>query len=194
MLAFKHVANSNIITTSGRTQQHRPFSALVQYKSIVKYARIEVSLLWTLLMHTERTLNTKRPGSSKADPKSLLFILKPDVVGVLLALSTQLNNKHLSSKNIKVCLRNVFRKLYFPDDMASAYNSPIEAYSVLQFLAYQFITSEAAYISIFLIPPKIAKIQYLMRLRSIYEIDQLVQSSPNDWARYDCHFVTPYTN
>jgi hypothetical protein len=130
-------------------------------------------------------------GSSKVDPKLVLFCLNPDVVDVLLALSTQLNSKHLSSKNIKDCLRNVFRKLYFLDDSdtASAYNSPIEAYGVLQFLAYQFITSEAAYMSIFWIPPKLAKIQYLMHLWSIYEIDQLVESSlsgqPANKRRWD---------
>ena len=63
-----------------------------------------------------------------------------DVFEINEYLSIQLYNKHLSSKNIKDCLYKVFHRLYFLDNIVSAYNSPIEAYGVLQFLAYQFIT------------------------------------------------------
>jgi len=143
-------------------------------------------MLWWLLEYCE----PKQKKGKKSETKTL-FVLNAGLEQVLRALNLELDVKRPDFDIIKSCLRGVYKELYFPN--LSGYRSAIEGSGAIQCLAYQFLTPEGAYLSVFLIPPIIAKLQFSIRIHGIYEIEQLITSFPNrTWVQCVYSFHSCY--
>ena len=145
----------------------------------MKYLKAELSLIWSLLRSLPPPIKQKHSNSTP------LFILGKDIVEALQNLDCALSLAQEDIGQIKSALRVLFDALYYPESTSEAYKSVIRAYPILQFLIYEFLTPAGIYSPTELIPPHLAKMQYCIRLHSLYRIDLEVKKLPGgDWNRY----------
>ena len=144
------------------------------------YLKEELSLIWRLLG------SLPPPIEQKGSHSVPFFILGTEILKALRNLERALSLPREDISQIKSALRIVFDALYYPESTSEAYKSVIRAYPILQFLIYEFLTAAGIYSPIELIPPHLSKMQYCIRLRSLYRIDLDVKNLVfgGDWNRY----------
>jgi len=106
-MAFIPTSNFQLIDICRGQSLRKPFKPLTQMKTIKKYLKEELSLIWSLLMSLPTLVNPK--GSHSAS----LFVLGRDTVAALQNLDCALRLRQEDISKIKSALHVVFDALYY---------------------------------------------------------------------------------
>lgn len=155
----------SLMTNAGRRGEspRKTFSLLTNIKSITAYAIIEAKFLWAML-------NANKSSGLfmfNIDQQSLL-----DTVKKLLHKSTEDNIELINE------LGKLVRSIYFPKDNANYYAQDIFFSPIIAFTALQCWDGKQ-YLNIFHIPPILAKIQYLIRMRAVPVLHAMQANIPS---------------
>ncbi|KAJ3502694.1 hypothetical protein NLJ89_g8769 [Agrocybe chaxingu] len=169
------------MTNAGRMVAHttvKPFKELTEAKSITSYTLMETKLVWALL----------RARGMEESP----FVFTQGQDEGLCKLDGLLKTSP-SSMEARTALEDVLKSVYFPDHTSThgenKFYSPVVAFAALQV----WDPKEGGYISTFLIPPILAKLQYCMRLRSIRKLhDMRLNCSAEEYLNKASAFCQTY--
>lgn len=91
----------------------------------------------------------------------------------------QMKQPSYSQKGTASAMYTAYYSLYFPDDntdlAVNSFNSPLTV-----FLAFLWLCPQGGYESIWSIPPKLAKVQFSMRLRGARHLKQTLDNCLSD--------------
>lgn len=176
---------------SGQPRQRRVFAALTTPVSIASYGLLQVKLVWALVTAYRLKIHRdRRPKLRKNLGEFFKFDKKQ--LSVLGAVSDALEEDSESlNEDLLVPLLNA---VYFPTANTTAnsiFNSP-----VIAFIALLCLKEDGSYNSIHLIPPPIAKIQYVMRSVALHTFNTWKKElgpdeNEDDWLECVFPFFSP---
>ncbi|TFK68888.1 hypothetical protein BDN72DRAFT_858109 [Pluteus cervinus] len=163
------------------TASYQPF-CMITKPSCLAYGAFERNMIYRFIEYV------RKPWSSGGE----VFKFSDSQLAAIRALDAQISSPDFDKEGeaARMVLYEVLDSLYYPPQADRDFNNPFHS-PIISYLACCFIAENGSFISVFLIPPSITKMQYNMRLRGVHKIKQLVAASADGLSPYR-NIVVPF--